>query len=178
MRPLADFLSESPLPYQRFLDFAIPLTGAVSELHASGSAHGQLNAAEMSYDGFGEFLFPSPISGSIDFDTDLISLGAIFYHALTGLPLGDAPDLAALKRIYPVEAKLVVEKLLALHPSGQFVSATELHSSLVLMRDLLEQTNSSASANRRPGSARLYLSLSLIALIIVMVWLVAAAVRR
>ena len=178
MRPLAAFLSESPFPYVRFLEFAVPLADSVRILHATGSAHGQLDSSGILFDGSGEIMLPSPAPGNTIFAADLLSLGAIFYHALTGNPLTDTPDLSALKRIYPVEAKLVVEKLLALHPSGQFVSAAELYSSLVLMKDVYEQSNSSAPDYRRPGSARLYLSLSLIALIIVMVWLIVAAFHR
>lgn len=177
-RALTDLLSNAPLSYHGFLEIAIPLADAVKQIHVSGKAIGGFHASAVMFDGLSEVALPSPDKHSIDFTADLKSLGAIFYHALTGNPLGDSPDQSALKRIYPVEAKLVVEKLLALHSSGQFVSATELHASLILMRDVFEQSNSSSAENRRSGSARLYLSLSLIALIIVMVWLIVAALHR
>ena len=178
VRPLADFLSDSPLPYHRFLEFAIPLADAVRKRHATGISVGGFDANTAMFDGLSDITLPSSASAPTDFATDLKSIGAIFYHALTGLPFGETPDQAALKRIYPVEAKLVVEKLLSLHPSGQFASAAELHASLVLMKDVFEQSTSSSSSSRRPGSARLYLSLSLIALIIVMIWLIVAALHR
>lgn len=178
MRPLAEIFMNGPLSYTVFLDMAIPLADAVKQLHNTGAAHGGLDASTVTFDGVGHIALPPPHPGASDFDHDLKALGSIFYHALTGAILGSAPDPAALKKIYPVEAKLVVEKLLRLHPSGQFVSAAELHASLVLMRDVFEQSNSSSAESRRPGSARLYLSLSLIALIIVMVWLIVAALHR
>ncbi|PWB69739.1 hypothetical protein C3F09_10075 [candidate division GN15 bacterium] len=176
--PLSGLLAMGPLPYDQFLILAVPLSEAVCRLHSAGSAHGHLDLDSVMYDGAGGVTLAPSVPGSATYNDDLTALGGIFYHTLTGKPVAGSPDPSLLKRLYPVEAKLTVEKLLGLHPSGQFASATELHASLVLMKDVYDQAARDQPAVRRPGSARVYLSLSLIALIIILVWIAVALIRH
>jgi hypothetical protein len=178
MVPLSESLADGPLSYLRFLHLALPLTEAVGKLHTAGSPHGGLDAASIRYDGAGRVELPAPSPSTATCDDDLKALGGILYYALTGVPVGEKPDPTALKRIYPVEAKLTVEKLLGLHPSGQFASAAELHASLVLMKDVYQLSDKDQPVEERTVSAKVYLSLSLIALILVLVWIIISIVKK
>ena len=178
MQPLSALLTNGPFPYERFLNLAIPLVEAVGKLHSAGSAHGRLDITSVMLNDAGQVSLSAPSPGSATFDEDLKALGRILYHVLTGKPLADAPDVSLLKRIYPIEAKLTVEKLLGLHSSGQFVSIAELHASLVLMKDVFEISDRNQLVDHRTGSARVYLILSLIALILVLVWIVISINNR
>lgn len=176
--PLSALLSSGPIAYDQFLNLAVPLAEAVRRLHSAGTLHGQLSPDSVMYDGAHHVVLTPPPSGSATLDDDLRALGRIFYLALTGKPVTETRDANLLKRIYPVEAKLTVEKLLGIHPSGQFAGATELHASLVLMRDVYELSANNRSSGRRTGSARVYLSLSLIALILLLLWIALAIIKR
>jgi len=178
MQLLSALLTTGPFPYERFLNLAIPLVEAVRQLHSTGSPHGHLDMTSVMYDGVNQVTLAAPRSESAAFDEDLQALGRIFYHILTGKPLADIPDTSMLKRIYPVEAKLTMEKLLGLHPSGQFASVAELLASLILMKDVYEASDRNQSVSHRTGSARIYLSLSLLALILVLVWIAVSLIKR
>jgi hypothetical protein len=178
MVPLSVSLTAGAFSYEQFLNLAIPLTEMIARRHSTGKAHGQLGTTVILYDGAGHVELPPPQPTTATCDDDLIALGRIFHHALTGKPVEEKPDTIALRRIYPVEARLTLEKLLGLHVSGQFASVTELHASLVLMKDVFDLSERDQPARERPGSARVYLALSLIVLILVIVWVIMSILRK
>lgn len=178
LKSLSERLTTAPLPYEQFLNLAIPVVEQIARLHTAGSSHGHLNTTSVMYDGVNRVELTAPLSAPVTFDEDLKALGRIFYNLLTGKSLSPSPHVSVFKKIYPVEARLTVEKLLGLHPSGQFTSAAELHASLILMKDVFDLSAKEPTAERRVGSARAYLFLSLIALILVLIWIAVSIFKR
>ena len=137
---------------------------------------------------FDFYLAPEQITGEkITSQTDCFSLGVVFYEMLTRhLPFvgGDRqtlyqsideedPDLEIFqKKRIPPDARLLIEKMLSKDPQDRFDSDDELLITLEEMADYHIKAAGYAQSGEAYSSPRKYIMLSVLAILIIILWLV------
>ncbi len=139
------------------------------------------------------YLAPEQIAGEqITPLTDFFSLGTLAYEMLTGHNpfaadtveavheniLRAEPDIQALKtRKVPGDTILMIEKLLAKDSSERFGSGGELTVTLQAMRSYERQSPDQPFLKVKPNTPRQYLMLSMLAALLIILWLVVTTYR-
>ncbi|UCC43687.1 MAG: serine/threonine protein kinase [Candidatus Zixiibacteriota bacterium] len=140
------------------------------------------------------YLAPEQIMGiDVDGQTDFYSLGVVMYEMLTGRPMYEANSREQLTRsirhesisleadelsAVPGEARLVLERMLARDPADRFASASELLITLNEMASfhVSEMRAELTSTSRR--DPRWYILLTVLAALLMILWLVVTTVYR
>jgi serine/threonine protein kinase len=171
-RSLADTLAEGSLPYDRFLKIAVSVAEQLRQLHENQTVHGELSTSTILVDGSDNAMLLDSPPCVEETSVDLLALGKVFYELLTGKAYPEDPKELTLNQIYPVEAMLLVEKLLGLHPTGPMVSAEELKATLLEMAEVYTKPNEVELDAEKSGSPRLYLIISLVVLVLLLIWII------
>jgi serine/threonine-protein kinase len=219
---LNEYTGNQPLELHKFLRIAGQIARGLRHVHDQLIVHGNIKPSNImvTTDGvvkitdFGLSVYPDDDGASNDViplealgllaperlrgepasvQSDLFSLGALFYRVLTGKPAftGDTyeevqnsilhgqPDYQLLRTLQvPGDVILVVEKLLAKEPAERFSSAAELEITLREIR-LFESADSSRKfLEVTPRTPRQYLMLSLLAVLLVVLWYVVTTYRH
>lgn len=124
--------------------------------------------------------------------SDHYALGSLLYLMWTGQPIFPDDDVDALKRSIAQEpvsfelhpsravpgiARLLISKLLAKDPDQRFASSDELLFTIQGMISLGSTPNRTPSGKSRSWSPRLYLLMSVLAALLVILWLVITSGR-
>ncbi|HEX8615334.1 MAG TPA: AAA family ATPase [Telluria sp.] len=144
-------LSSTPLDLPDFLSLAAAIALAVSHAHHSRVVHRDLAASHILFDpatasvhltGFG---LATPLEGPGDPQADLVRLGQVLYHLLSGEPApaaaaGDAEAQAPHRGRPGVDriCSSIVARLLAPDPAQRYQSAAGLYADLQHCRSMLE----------------------------------------
>jgi hypothetical protein len=176
---LETLIGQQPVGYTQFFEYAIPIVEEIIALHANDKVHGGLSAKSISIGIDGKILLGAPVDGKVSKEDDLLALGELFYYMLTGKPCPEDNSQLNLGDIFPIEAMLVVEKLLELHTSGQFISADELLSTLNEMKkEFNHQDSLEHTGGEKKVPVRLYLFLSLTMLVLIIIWIVISIIKK
>ncbi len=124
---------------------------------------------------------------------DLFCLGSIFYELLTGMQLftGDStravedavlkhqPDYKKLKEEYLLEGDIILllKKLLGKNPSDRFQSTNELLVTLKAMRSFEVESRTMEFFQVKPQTPRQYMLLSVLAALMIILWMVITTVK-
>lgn len=183
-KTLDSVFANGPMSVENFLEVAILLADAVGHLHECNVVHRKLNPENivLSQDGDritivdfsgGAASDAEPVSEAADLllyaapeqsghtnwtmdnRSDLYSLGAIFYHALTGVPPFSAQDSLEIAHAHmsrsplpiehfneniPAVLSAIVFKLLSKSPADRYQSSSGLKSDLETCRDMLSRS--------------------------------------
>jgi serine/threonine protein kinase len=134
------------------------------------------------------FLAPEILEGGrTSFATDQYAIGAVLYQMLTGQPpFYDEDPQTLIQAVLqepvsfeirplstvPGVARLLIGKLLAKKPEDRFVSTDELQFTLQGMLSLGAQPAPVTTEKRWTPSPRLYMLISVLAILLVILWLV------
>ncbi len=126
--------------------------------------------------------------------SDLFSLGAVFWELLTGRPVFEGhsreevekavlrqnPDFHNLRHEYnlPGDTVLLVEKLLAKEPAERLQSAEEMQLTLEAMKSFDEAAPTREFLQVKPTTPRQYALLSVLAVLLVILWLVITTIYK
>ncbi len=139
------------------------------------------------------FLAPEQItSGEIDVRSDIYSLGMVLYVLFVGRPPFVTDSTEQLRRMIldesvkfdaaragrlPGDARLLLRKLLAKAPEDRMADSEELCRTLEEMLSFHTEHGSEPIDSKRSGSPRQYLMLSLLALLLIILWIVISYYR-
>lgn len=205
-RSLEEFRRGKPIQYLTALALLEQLARALKTLHDAGMVHGNLHPRNVILGERGNpyltdilvpvvfkswdtlppnhrvFVCPEVLSGKPpDIQSDIYSLGAISLYLFAGEsmlnptetsgPLCDRPELDAL----PAEGQLLFKKMLSSDPRDRFRDIDELIATVNAVR--LDLPSALPGRLRRP-SARTYLSLSILTILLIILWIVLASIKK
>jgi len=140
------------------------------------------------------YLAPEQTEGQLEsLETDLYSLGVVFYEMLTGdLPFKgatrkelfqsiqkDEPDFnTGRARQIPPDGRLLIEKLMSKNRGDRFRDTEELLVTLQAMLDYHFNRSEISEKYAKHKSPRTYLLLSVLVILIIIFWLVISTVYR
>lgn len=156
----------------KLLDFGIARVGDAGEADAVRTQAGQVL-------GTPRYMSPEQALGQpLDGRSDLFSVGAVLYEAITGAPAFDGtgaatlalqitqanpPALAALEPTCPGGLRFIVDKLLAKRPERRFADGIELGRAFAREGKAYEAVKADASARNRRLTLPVRLTLAMVA---------------
>jgi eukaryotic-like serine/threonine-protein kinase len=202
---IGELLEQGPLPYEKFLDFAIQIADGIKALHTRGLIHGHISTDNVMIDQSGNVKlldYGLPALGPAyleeessdsqrvsvwtaedseqppEADADFFALGGLFYEMLTGrAPYSDqGEESTAGLAALPPEAQLLVEKLLSTEKEDQFTGAEELLVTLREMKQFAE--NPPRESDGKHASPLSYLIISIVAFVLIILWWVATMLKK
>jgi eukaryotic-like serine/threonine-protein kinase len=202
---MGELLQRGPFLYEAFLDHAIQITEGLHALHAEGLIHGHISTDNVMIDHEGNIKlvdFGLPALGPAyvedessemqrtavfsadqtivppDADADFFALGGLFYEMLTGrAPFSDeGENSTAGLAVLPPEVQLLVEKLLTTDKSEQFSGMDELLVTLREMKQFVEHPPE--IEGEKHFSPRFYLTISILAFLLIILWWVVTTFRH
>lgn len=191
-RTLAELLASGPMEYHRFLRYAGQLASELERLHGSGRAHGEINPTSILLSSLDEIaLRPSAVAKENSPENvrdDLYQTGLVFTQMLAATGSGNAErpihpivsehaPLESATALIPVEARLLLEELLAPDPKERIQTARELSSTIRELVDLSRMPVEPSLPERRDRS-RLYFVAAMTILIALVVWVVLEIVHK
>ena len=177
-RPLSEIIADGPVSYDRFLELAVPIVEKIDQAHQIGMAFEQMAEGVILVDDSNDIRITADTVVSDNLTADLKALGRVFGAMLTGVAAEGAFTRSTLERIYPYEARVLVDKLLESHPSGQFLGSSELLATLREMQEEYQRSGQIPAQSARVGSPRVYLVLSLLTLLLLVVWVIYSTLHR
>lgn len=177
-RPLSEIIADGPVSYDRFLELAVAIVKKIDHAHQTGVAFDQMTADVILVDDSSDIRITADTIVSDNLTADLRALGRIFGTMLTGFAAEGEFTRSTLERIYPYEARVLVDKLLESHPSGQFLGSSELLATLREMQEEYQRSGQIPAQSDRVGSPKVYLVLSLLTLLLLVVWVIYSTLHR
>jgi len=198
---VADLVKSGPLAYLRWLELALELARTLKIVHDAGLAHGNITTANIfvtatgtvrltdvglgtvvsQRDDFAEDVYVAPelVDGNeATAAGDLYALGMVLFYLLSGR-MPEVPDGESGGALFdgisetraPGVARLLVRRLMAPDPNDRFGSADELILTLQGMISLGTEPQVSPPPRKWSPTPRQYLMLSLLALLLIILWL-------
>ncbi len=183
IRPLAELLASGPIEYQRFLYYAGQLARLLEKMHAEGKAHGSISPLSILISSENELSLDGPSAyreGTVEnVREDLYQVGMVFTQMLVtsggsaGQPIhpivSEHAPLDSATALIPVEAKLLLEELLAPDPKDRIATARELVSTISEMNELARMPIE-PSVPEKNDRSRLYFAFAMMILVALVVW--------
>lgn len=191
-RTLAELLAAGPLTYERFLDYASQIARQLESLHAVGNGHGSISALAVRIKADNRITLdtsPTAIEATDEVvRQDLYQVGILFTQMLVSTRgdskenpihplLSDTASLGAATRLIPVEARLLLEELLAEDPRERISTAHELASTVNELREL-HRLPVEPSAPPAKDRSRLYFLLAMLVLMAAICWMTIGILNR
>ncbi len=182
-RPLAELLVSGPIEYQRFLYYAGQLARLLEKMHAEGKAHGAINPLSLRISSENELSLDGPSAyreiTEENVRDDLYQVGMVFTQMLVtsgggaGQPIhpivSEHAPLESATALIPVEAKLLLEELLAADPKERIATARELVSTINEMNELARMPEEPSVPEKKDRS-RAYFAFAMTILVALVVW--------
>jgi len=219
-RSLKEISAESSFSYALFLGYAIQMTEGIKAAHEALILHRNIASQNVIINdkkrvkltnfglpgkldhisgdeppgAFDYYLAPEQTEGQLESpETDLYSLGVVFYEMLTrDLPFKGATRRELFRNIQnddpdfntgpagqiPPDGRLLIEKLLSKNGGDRFRDAEELLITLQAMLDYHFNRSEISERHAHHKSPRTYLLLSVLVILIIIFWLVISTVYR
>lgn len=183
-RQLSEILASGPLRYDQFLDFGLQLAKLLEELHGAERVHGGISAPAVQVTPENQLLLAEPttvVEATPERKRDdLYQVGLIFVQMLSTTSqdqllrplhpiLSETLSLDSPTHLVPVEARLLLEEMLAEDPRQRIASANELVSTMQQMREL-RRMPLEPSVDAGPDRSRLLSFAAMGVLIAILVW--------
>lgn len=183
-RLLSEILASGPLHYDQFLGFGLQLAKLLEELHGSERAHGGISASAIQVTPENQLLLNEPAETREATPEakrdDLYQVGLIFVQMLSATSqdqtlrplhpiLSETSSMDSATHLIPVEARLLLEEMLAEDPKQRISSARELVSTIKQMKEL-RRMPLEPSVDAGPDRSRLLSFAAMGVLIAIVVW--------
>lgn len=191
-RTLAELLASGPLTYERFLDYASQIAHQLEAMHGAGHGHGSISALavrispenRVTLDATSPALEATPEVVR----NELYQVGILFTQMLVATKgdskenqihpiLSDIASLGGATRLIPVEARLLLEELLAEDPRQRISSAHELASTVTELREL-HRLPVEPSVPPAKDRSRLYFLIAMLVLMAAICWMTIGILNR
>jgi serine/threonine protein kinase len=183
-RQLSEILASGPMHYPQFLDYGLQLAKLLEELHKAERVHCAISASAVQVTPEDQ-LFLSGSENVVEATPelkrdDLYQVGLIFVQMLSATHqdqthrplhpiLSETLSLDSPTHIIPVEARLLLEELLAEDPKQRIASAHELVSTMKQLHEL-RRMPLEPSIDSGTDRSRLYSFAAMGVLIAILVW--------
>ena len=183
-RQLSEILASGPLQYDQFLDFGLQLAKLLEELHGAERVHGGISASAVQVSPENQLMLAEPakvVEATPELKRDdLYQIGLIFVQMLSATHqdqvhrplhpiLSETLSLDSPTHLIPVEARLLLEEMLAEDPKQRIASAHELVSTMGQMREI-RRIPLEPSVDSGTDRSRIYSFAAMGVLIAILVW--------